>query len=440
MPDEETAMRPPSALLGLPGTLVIGAVALMHLTACGGSDGVGPGSLASVNLPDTTTLGIDGVIILRARDGSGNDIPAQSLQWTSADPTIAQVDESGNVVGVAAGEVDISASSPQSVDACRVTVLPIVSLNDAYPNDINVAGTVVGEIGTHAFVWTRSTGIRELTGIRNTAWGIADNGTVVGTNGGGSTCSGAPAVWTFDASGVPMITELPWTGGPGGAAQAIAPSGNLIVGQVFTRPAANICNYSPALWTRTLDASWSLELLPIPEGAFGIAISLNDHEQVVGVVEVLTPSGPGRYTSSAVIWKRGPGSSWLMEALTTGAGGTVQARAINAAGDVVGDNADRAVRWVRSGGEWTMTDLGTLGGTDFSFAADINDLGEIVGGTFDQQGRQRAFVWTVGEGMRDLGSLTQSAAAFRINNSGTVIGVSGFASKPRSIGTLWPGR
>jgi probable HAF family extracellular repeat protein len=427
-----------STLLGLHGTLVFGAVALTHLTACGGSDGVGPGSLASVTLPDTSTIGIEGVTLLRARDAAGNDIPAQSLQWTSADPTIARVDDGGNVVGVAAGEVDISASSPQSLDACRVTVLPIVSFNNAYPNDINAAGTVVGEIGTNAFVWTRSTGIREFTGIRPR--GIADNGTVVGISGGGRYCSGAPVVWTFDASGVPTITELPWTGGPGGAAQAIAPSGNPIVGQVLTQPAADICNYSPALWTRTPDASWSLELLPIPEGAFGIAISLNDHEQVVGVVDVLTPSGPGRYTSSAVIWKRGPGSSWLMEALTTGAGGTVQASAINAAGDVVGGNADRAVRWVRSGSEWTMTDLGTLGGTDFSFAADINDLGEIVGSTFDQQGRQRAFVWTVGEGMRDLGSLTQSAVAFRINNSGTVIGVSGFASRPRSIGALWPGR
>jgi probable HAF family extracellular repeat protein len=86
-----------------------------------------------------------------------------------------------------------------------------------------------------------------------------------------------------------------------------------------------------------------------------------------------------------------------------------------------------------------MTDLGTLGGSGSSFAGGINDLGEIVGTTFDGEGRQRAFIWTADQGMRDLGGFTENTSAHRINNSGTVIGLSSLENG-LSIGTLWPGR
>jgi probable HAF family extracellular repeat protein len=396
---------------------------------------------ASVHLPDTATTIIEGLLNLRATNDAGGFIPPRDLQWTSRDPAIARVDEAGLVTGVAPGRVGIIARSAESADTCRITVLPIISL-DGLPYDINSAGTVVGQINRHAFVWTRSAGVRELTGRpgdpTHIALGIADNGTVVGVSGGGDFTSDHPVVWTFDGSGAATVRELPWTGGPTGFTGGISPRGDRIAGQVLTQPGPN--NYAPypAVWTRRSDASWSLDLLPIPEAAFGGAFGLNDKEEVVGIVDAPSATVPGQYTSSAVLWRRSSGGSWLMETLATGELGSTNAAAVNASGVVVGSHADRAVRWIKIGSQWTMTDLGTLGGTDFSFAADISDSGEVVGGTFDATGRQRPFLWKEGEGMRDLGSLTSQATARRINNSADVLGLS--QSGNTLTGTLWLGR
>ena len=55
----------------------------------------------------------------------------------------------------------------------------------------------------------------------------------------------------------------------------------------------------------------------------------------------------------------------------------------------------------------TMQDLGTLGGTQ-SGATDINDNGQAVGWSYDSSGRQRAFLWTSGPGMQDLGTICEN--------------------------------
>ena len=442
-------------MLGLRGTLGLGATALVYLTACGGApDALAPppAPIVSVDVPDTATIGIDGVVTLRAKNASGRDIAAHDLAWTSADPAIARVDEEGHVTGVAAGQVDITARTPESGDTCRITVLPLIVLK-GLPTDINEVGVVVGYAGAHAFVWTRETGIRDLPrrpgDPKQVAASIADDGTVVGTSGGGDFESDHAVVWTFDPAGVATMTELPWPGGPTAFARGISRSGDRIAGQVFVLTEPNAYDFPrydayPALWTRAAGGSWRLELLPVPEDAFGVAAGLNDNEQVVGLSIVpLSPPLPGQYapdySQNAVIWTRGPRGSWVMETLATGTREEgVQAAAINASGQVVGTSSNRALLWVRSGAEWTSTDLGTLGGGEFSFAADINDAGEVVGATFDMQGRQRAFIWSAGEGMRDLGSLTNSAVARRINSSATVIGIN--TGGKGDIGTIWLGR
>jgi probable HAF family extracellular repeat protein len=77
-----------------------------------------------------------------------------------------------------------------------------------------------------------------------------------------------------------------------------------------------------------------------------------------------------------------------------------------------------AVRWVLSGGSWTVEDLGSLGGN--SEAKGINSLGQIVGFSRVGGSTDHAFVWEEGSGMRDLGSLgSQGSQAWGINDPAT---------------------
>jgi probable HAF family extracellular repeat protein len=72
-----------------------------------------------------------------------------------------------------------------------------------------------------------------------------------------------------------------------------------------------------------------------------------------------------------------------------------------------------------------MTDLGTLGGDDFSYATAINPAGQVVGYSHTTEGETHAFLWEKGV-MTDLGTLGGGhiSSAFGINNAGEVVGVS----------------
>lgn len=72
---------------------------------------------------------------------------------------------------------------------------------------------------------------------------------------------------------------------------------------------------------------------------------------------------------------------------------------------------------------YTVTDLGTLGGTE-SMAYGINASGQIVGYAFNANQKRRAFLYANGQ-MRDLGTLGGPiSTAFAINDAGQVVGVS----------------
>ena len=77
---------------------------------------------------------------------------------------------------------------------------------------------------------------------------------------------------------------------------------------------------------------------------------------------------------------------------------------------------------------WTITDIGTLGGTT-SYASDINDAGKVTGSSQIESGAYHAFIWTRAAGIVDLGTLggTYSYAG-AINAAGQVVGYSGTAS------------
>ena len=121
-----------------------------------------------------------------------------------------------------------------------------------------------------------------------------------------------------------------------------------------------------------------------------------------------------------------------------GTGGVHVAQGVNEVGHIVGSSTDaagnlRAFFWTAGGG---MVDLGTLGG-DSSWGNDINDQDMIVGRSNTASGDMEAFTWTPTGGMQGLGTFGGlSSEAFGLNNQGQVVGRYG----PPSRGThsfLW---
>ena len=72
-------------------------------------------------------------------------------------------------------------------------------------------------------------------------------------------------------------------------------------------------------------------------------------------------------------------------------------------------------------GNYTVTDLGTLGGS-VSTAYAINDLGQVVGQASTASGEMHAFVWANGV-MTDLGVPGETSAAHGINSQGVIVGM-----------------
>ena len=123
-------------------------------------------------------------------------------------------------------------------------------------------------------------------------------------------------------------------------------------------------------------------------------------------------------------------------------GGTAVAEAINNAGVIVGSSVNYACRWNPSSGSYVATALAPLGSGMEGVAYAINNTGEIVGQLeVLQQGSLDflPFMYTVGP-MVNIGAIgvpppaigVAGAAAFGVNNSGQIVGVSpaffGFAA------------
>ena len=81
-----------------------------------------------------------------------------------------------------------------------------------------------------------------------------------------------------------------------------------------------------------------------------------------------------------------------------------------------------AVASAHAGNGYTTLDLGTLGGVS-GVATDGNSLGEVVGIARDPDGNTRVFLWTIEEGMVDLGTFGGTDAwASGINDDGVIVG------------------
>ena len=82
----------------------------------------------------------------------------------------------------------------------------------------------------------------------------------------------------------------------------------------------------------------------------------------------------------------------------------------------------------------SVTVLPTLGGSRQTSIADINNAGQVVGSAFTAGDIEHAFLWTPGQGMRDLGTLGGfGSRATAINNAGQVVGFSDLPIGPTGL-------
>ena len=97
-------------------SLIISAmISMMLLTACGGKGGNSGGNSDSTSAGPTYEITINENTITVAIDGSkdlvaASNVTGVTIVWSSADETIATVDQNGKVTGKAEGTTKITAS------------------------------------------------------------------------------------------------------------------------------------------------------------------------------------------------------------------------------------------------------------------------------------------------------------------------------------------
>lgn len=252
------------------------------------------------------------------------------------------------------------------------------------------------------------TDLGTLGGALSSAFGINDNGQVVGA---ASLVSGYSHPFLYSGGTMSDLGTL--DGGTNGVAFSINNSGQ-VVGSAYTADGDN---------RAFLYSNGSMNNLGTLGGNRSQAHGINDSGQVVGWAD--TTTGPVR----AFLYSNG-----AMINLGTLGGNTSLAWGINDSGQVAGwstvdTTGSSAHAFLYSNG--SMTDLGTLGGWESSAAFGINNSGQAVGivsnSTYDPDqniviNTEHAFLYSNGL-MIDLGTLGGTNSwAWGVNDSGQAVG------------------
>ncbi len=220
---------------------------------------------------------------------------------------------------------------------------------------INNSGEVAGAISTlsnsFAFNWTQNSGVQTISGLGSAA-AINDSGDIAGA----SFTNGAVHGYFYNpASGFTDLGSLP------GVKGGVFPSGMNSAGHVVGYSGASRYLPTAFLWT---SSSGIRELVP-GSGLNYEAFAINNSEQVVGTV---FNSGDGYW--HAFLWSESTGLQDL---------GVGEAVGIDDAGNIVGDNSQTAVIWLK-GSTTAQTLAGLIGKTApvLYTGIAINTSGQIV--------------------------------------------------------------
>lgn len=287
-------------------------------------------------------------------------------------------------------------------EICRSLFVAVALLMSTVQANAN--GYTFTDIGTLGGNWSIATAI-------NNAGQVAGSSTT-------STSTFTPQAYIW-ADG--QITGLGTLGGNISAAADINNSGQT-VGFSYLQ---NDYGPVPTLWSSNDKTSLSPNVQ-----SFSRANAINNKGQIVGEVN-----------NRATLWNDGNASNLVS------LGGFSGASDINNSGQIVGSyfvsNSYQLVNPISHAILWdenTITDLGTLGGTN-SYAVAINDFGLVVG-TSDilNNVTTHATLWD-GSVIKDLGKLAgaRSSQANGINNLGQVVGESFFNTSNANYATMWDG-
>jgi uncharacterized protein YjdB len=163
-----------------------------------------------------------------ARDASGNPLTGRAITWSSSDPAVARVDETGLVSGLAAGTAVISATSEGRIGTADVRIRPVpINSIDVTPPSATVA---VGE-ATQLSATARDAAGVALAG-RQIEWTSSDP-SIAAVNANGLVRSVAPGVVTITASaeGVRGTAAITVTAQPVASVEVNPASQTVQVGQ-----------------------------------------------------------------------------------------------------------------------------------------------------------------------------------------------------------------
>ena len=308
--------------------------------------------------------------------------------------------------------------------ATGITIIDLGTLGGSISvaQGINDQNQIVGYSTTaagaqHAFVWQNNifTDLGVLAGASGSvAYDINESGVVVGQSGL------HPVRWVPNASGgYAGAEDLGSFGGCCGDAQAVNDGG-----QITGSSQTSAGPWHAFLWENS--GMSDIHSLDASEQTF--AWGINNDGTVVGQTQ----------TSRGFFRPLG-GSMQLLQGI--GGPGSVPID-INTAGTIVGWSQVSANFQPWHATLWSSNepprDLGTLGGTSSVAIAISDDLAPRVVGRADSRRGQRAFVWTQGEGMKDLGlpKGRSFGQAWDINSNGWIVGETSSPSG-RTRATLW---
>jgi probable HAF family extracellular repeat protein len=288
--------------------------------------------------------------------------------------------------------LSLAAQGTVAADVPFYTVERVASRSGArqWPTGMNNRGQMIGQLTGfsdlwHAFLWTLPDGAQDLgAGGLGEPTDINDAGQVVGSL---YTLNHA-FIWSASDG----LRDLGTLGGDASATYSINNAGQ-VVGGASTADGS----FHAFLWT----AAAGMRDLGTLGGKNSALTSINDLGHAVGASQISPPPGtdPAKAPARVVLWAPENG----MRALDLPSEYKYSPRAINNADQITGDYTDangatRAFLWTPGEG---MRDLGTLPGTSITYARSINDAGQVVGWS---QYMQHAFVYTVATGLVDLNS------------------------------------